>query len=170
MSLLSQWVTAAMRGAILPVTLCLFISDGAYAQSMASFGRLAGQWAGSGTIDLSNGTREPIKCRAVYDVLSEQKNLQLNLRCASESYNFDLRASANNSAGAISGTWSESTRNAAGTISGRAEGDRFQVMVKGPTFSASLTLVTRGDRQSVVIKSQDSQATIKGTSIALRRR
>jgi hypothetical protein len=43
-----------------------------------------------GTIDLSNGTHEPIKCRAAYDVLSDQRNLQLNIRCASG--NFDLRA------------------------------------------------------------------------------
>jgi hypothetical protein len=37
-------------------------------------------------------------------VLEEQNKLQLNIHCASESYNFDLRGSANYSAGAITGT------------------------------------------------------------------
>jgi hypothetical protein len=166
----SQSASLVLRGTTLALTLWLFFGEAGYGQGTASFERLAGQWSGSGTIDLSDGAREPIKCRAAYDVLREQHNLQLNIRCASDSYNFDLRASANETGGAIRGSWSESTRNAAGTISGSAEGDRFHVVAKGPTFGASLTVVTRGNRQSVTIKSQDSQAKIKGASIALRRR
>ena len=42
----------------------------------------------------------------------------------------DWRASATYAAGAITGTWSEATRNAAGTISGKADGDRFYVVTK----------------------------------------
>ena len=77
------------------------------ASSQGPFGQLAGSWSGSGTIDLSNGRHEPIKCRASYDVLEEQNKLQLNIHCASESYDFDLRGSATYTAGAITGTWSE---------------------------------------------------------------
>lgn len=157
---------ASARIAALAMTLTL-LTGAAYAAS--PFGRLAGQWSGSGNIELANGAREPIKCRAAYDVLGEQTNLQLNIRCASESYNFDLRGSANYDGGAITGTWSESTRNAAGTLSGRAEGERFRVQATGPSFTASLTLVTNGDRQVVTIKSQDAQAGVKGASINLRR-
>ena len=39
---------------------------------------------------------------------------------ASDSYNFDLRGSATYAAGAITGTWSESIRNAAGTLAPRS--------------------------------------------------
>lgn len=158
-----------IRGAALAFALTFFASASGYAQSIAPFDRLAGQWSGSGTIDLSNGAREPIRCRAAYDVLGDQKKLQLNIRCASESYNFDLRASAVYSAGSISGIWSESTHNAGGTISGRADGDHFQVLAKGQSFSASLTLITRGGRQSVLIRSQNAQASVKGASISLKR-
>ena len=52
------------------------------------------------------------KCRASYDVLEDQKKLQLNIHCASESYNFDLRAVRPTST-ADHGQLSESTRNAA---------------------------------------------------------
>ena len=133
------------------------------------FTQLAGAWSGAGTIDLANGRHEPIKCRASYDVLEAQSKLQLNIHCASESYNFDLRASATHSANAITGTWSESTRNAAGTLSGKVGGAGFQVVAKGPTFSASLNLVTQGDKQSVTIRSQDEKADVRGATITLQR-
>lgn len=159
--------TTRMMGLVLALWLSAYGSG--HTQSLAPFGKLAGQWSGNGTIELSNGTHEPIRCRAAYDVLEDQSKLQLNIRCASESYSFDLRASAIYAAGAITGTWSEATRNAAGTISGKADGDRFQVVAKGPAFTATLTLVTRGNRQSVTIQSQDEQTRVKGASIALRR-
>ncbi len=156
-----------MLWAALALAAWLSFGSPGHAQNLP-FGRLAGHWSGAGTIELSNA-REPIKCRAAYDVLQEQRKLQLNIRCASDSYNFDLRASANYSRGTITGSWSESTRNASGTISGRADGDRFQVTATGPAFTAELTLLTRGDRQSVTIKSKDEQTSVKGASITLQR-
>jgi hypothetical protein len=168
MSIPSQWTNKIVPRAILVLVVWLFFSGGCYAQ--APFNRLAGQWSGSGTIDMSNGARERIKCRAAYDVLGDQRQLQLNIRCASESYNFDLRASANYSAGAIAGNWSESTRGVAGTISGRADGERIQVVARASSFVATMALVTHGGHQSVSIRTQDPQADIRGVSISLRRR
>jgi hypothetical protein len=159
--------TTRMMGLVLALWLSAYGSG--HAQGLAPFQKLAGHWSGSGTIDFSNGTNEPIRCRAAYDVLEQQNNLQLNIRCASQSYSFDLRASATYAAGAITGTWSEATRNAAGTISGKADGDRFQVVARGPAFTATLTLLTRGNRQSVTIQSHDEQTSVKGASIALQR-
>jgi len=166
----SQWGLSFLRGAAIVLILGVSAAESGHAQSIAPFDRLAGQWSGSGTIDLSNGSREPIKCRAAYDVLGNQKKLQLNIRCASDSYNFELQASALYSAGAISGIWSEQTHNVGGTISGRADGDHFQVLAKSQSFSASLTLITHGGRQSVLIRAQNAQASVKGASISLRRR
>jgi hypothetical protein len=165
-------------GAALALTILIFaIPDGnaqnaskqGPAPSAGPFAQLAGSWSGSGTINLSNGKHEPIKCRASYDVLDEQNKLQLNIHCASESYKFDLRGSATYAGDAITGSWSESTRNAAGTMSGKVEGAGFQVVAKGPTFAANLSLMTRGDKQSVTIKSQDAQAEVQGATINLQR-
>ena len=165
----SHWLKKFAGIAALSLSLAVCIADSSPAQSIAPFKRLAGQWSGSGTIDLTDGRREPIRCRASYDVLSDQRNLQLNIRCASDSYNFDLRASAIYSAGSVSGTWSESTRLVAGTISGRADGDHIQVVAKAASFSASLSLATHGARQSVVIRAHSADAGIKGVSINLKR-
>jgi hypothetical protein len=172
-------MTNAMRlRAVTSAFALLFFVGHAGAQGRATVGsapagnpftQLAGGWSGGGTIDLANGRHEPIKCRASYDVLDQQNKLQLNINCASESYKFDLRASATYSADAITGTWSESTRNAAGTLSGRVEGAGFHVMAKGQTFGANLNLVTRGNKQSVTIKSQDEKAEVRGATISLQR-
>ena len=141
------------RGAALALTILSFAIANGNAQSAGPFGPLAGSWSGSGTINLANGKHEPIKCRASYDVLDEQNKL----------------GSATYSGGAIMGNWSESTRNAAGTMSGKVEGAGFQVVAKGPTFTANLNLMTRGDKQSVTIRSQDAQAEVQGATINLQR-
>jgi hypothetical protein len=158
-----------------PLTLCSAIllslqalSVTCQAEAAAPFSSLAGQWSGNGTINLSDNRREPVRCRASYDVPSNS-NLQLNIRCASDSYNFDLRGSANYASGAITGSWSEASRNISGTLKGTAGGERIQVIADGPAFSASLTLTTRGDRQSVVIQSQKPDSTVTSASINLRR-
>ena len=94
MSVASLWTMTVLRKASLALAFTLSVIATGYAQSIAPFDRLAGQWSGSGTIELSNGTHESIRCRAAYDALHDQRKLQLNIRCASESFNFDLRASA----------------------------------------------------------------------------
>ncbi len=159
-----------MRGAAAAAALWLAAASCLAAEGAAPFGRLAGAWSGSGTIELSDGTREPIKCRASYDVLEDQRKLQISLRCASASYNFDLLASAAYSRGAVTGSWTESTRNIAGVISGKADDSRLQVLAKSDAFSATLTLVTHGNRQTVAIRSQEKDSSIKGASITMQRR
>ena len=175
---LSMVVKPMTFRAVTSALVLLFFVGQAVAQSRTTvgsapaespFAELAGGWSGAGTIDLANGRHEPIKCRASYDVLETQSKLQLNIHCASDSYNFDLRASATYAADAITGTWSESTRNAAGTLSGKVEGAGFRVVAKGQMFGANLNLVTQGDKQSVTIKSQDEQAEVRGATISLQR-
>jgi hypothetical protein len=55
------------------------------------FSALTGQWSGGGLIKKSNGSSERIRCRSVYEPAASTQ-LQLRLRCASDSYNFDLSA------------------------------------------------------------------------------
>jgi hypothetical protein len=167
----TQWVAYLTRSMVFVLALWLFCSGNAVAQHAGgAFDDLGGQWAGSGTIDLSNGTREPIKCRATYDLLTDQHRLQLNIRCASDSYNFDLFSNIVLAGHTVSGSWSESTRSVAGTISGTAEGDHVQVHAESSSFTADLSLVTRGDRQTVSIRTPDPKAGIKGATMNLRRR
>jgi hypothetical protein len=137
--------------------------------AVSPFERLSGSWSGTGTIETSDGNREPLRCRAGYDVLDGGTNLRLNLRCASQSYNFDLSSSAEYAGGKITGVWNESTLNTGGRLSGTARGDQIQIVANSPSFSAMLTLVTQGNKQNVTIQSQQPDAKIKGASISLSR-
>jgi len=116
---------------------------------------------------MANGSNERIRCRAAYAPQGAGNVLRSNLRCASDSYNFDLTSELTHNGGPISGRWIETTRNATGFLSGSIAGDYMQVRVEGGFFTANMTLVTRGDRQSVTILAPGSQLT--QVSITLRR-
>jgi hypothetical protein len=149
------------------LTLLLFASAGAHADS-GPFAGLAGSWSGAGTISLGNGTRESIRCRAQYSVSAEGNDLQQSLRCASDSYKFDLSSNVVAQGSQLSGNWTESSRNMSGAIMGTARAGQFQVIVTSPSFSANLSLTTRGDRQAVEISAPPG-GQFTGVSITLAR-
>lgn len=131
------------------------------------FSALAGAWSGGGTLTMADGNTERLRCRASYDVRDAGTDLKLILRCASESYNFELGSAVIAHGDRISGTWSEATRNASGLVSGSASADRIEASAKGESFSANLSLTTKGNRQTVSIRSQGTD--IAGVSLALNR-
>jgi len=143
---------------------------GASVQSavMSPFRAMAGNWSGGGMLSMANGEQERLRCRASYNVAGAGDELRLNLRCASDSYNFDLSSDVQYRGGAISGEWTEASRNASGTISGRAAGDHIEASARGQNFSADLSLTTRGNRQTVSI--QPAGTDIRAVSLALDRR
>jgi hypothetical protein len=116
------------------------------------FSALSGSWSGAGTIKKSNGGNERIRCRSAFEPTGAV-NLSLRLRCASDSYNFDLTAGVAYQGGAISGSWQESTRNVNGGISGHSASEGRQVEAVAQTIgvTSNITLITRGNHQSVSI-------------------
>src|SRR5215212_9282523 len=54
------------------------------------FAHLAGSWSGQGKITVQNGTSERIRCRGTYRAGETGTTLSLSLRCASDSYKFEL--------------------------------------------------------------------------------
>jgi len=147
---------------------CLYLPGSAQAAMPSPFAAMAGSWSGGGVLSTTDGAQERLRCRATYDVTETGAELRLNLRCASESYNFDLASEVQYQGGAISGSWSEASRNASGTVSGRAAGDRIEVAARGDSFSANLSLTTRGGQQTVSIRPQGTN--ISAVSLALNRR
>ena len=132
-------------------------------QAATPFAGLAGKWSGDGSIALTNGATERLRCDADYAVSGGGDNLDSTLRCASDSYNFDLRISLVNTAGTILGNWNEVSNNVQGGISGRDSKGLIQVNVRGQAFAAAVTVATTGTAQSVKIHAQSgdlSQVTI----------
>ena len=136
--------------------------------AVSPFSALAGAWSGGGVLNTSDGAQERLRCRAAYNVGGAGAELRLNLRCASASYNFDLTSDVQYRGGAISGSWTESSRNASGTLSGRANSGHIEVSARGQNFAAELSLTTRGNRQSVSIHPQGTNVT--AVSLELDRR
>jgi hypothetical protein len=117
---------------------------------------MAGAWSGNGTITLSDNTRERLRCRSNYQPDGSGGTMRLSLTCASDSYKFDLAGNVIYNNGQLSGNWNETSRNAAGNISGTANGGRVEVRVEGQTFAAFLSMITRGDSQNISIRSPGS--------------
>jgi hypothetical protein len=138
-------------------------SSASYAQS-GPFTGMAGVWTGGGTVTLDDGSTERIRCRATYAVGAGGNGLNQTLVCASDSYRFDLKSNVVADRGVLSGTWSESSRGINGDLEGRGTNGNFQVIVSTPGFTANLTLTTKGNKQSVVIRSENQ---FRGASINL---
>jgi len=152
-----------------PLAVAALISLSAFqghAAPAGPFAGMAGSWSGVGSITMSNGGQEQLRCRANYQVSGGGAQMQLGLRCASDSYNFNLVGDVESDGRAVSGSWSETTRNVSGTVSGRVNGDRIQVTARGGSFSAGLSLVTRGNRQSVAIQPQGSEVSEVSVTLA----
>ncbi|MFB9263339.1 hypothetical protein ACFFWD_09180 [Bradyrhizobium erythrophlei] len=162
-----------MSGSHLARTGLVLLSLGVFASPLQAvpaspFLAMAGSWTGGGTLTTSDGMQERLRCRATYNVAGAGEQLRLSLKCASQSYTFDLAGEIQYQGGAISGAWTESNRNASGTITGRGAGDHVEAAARGNNFSANLSLTTRGSRQSVSIRPQASNVT--AVTLALERR
>jgi hypothetical protein len=126
-------------------------------QALSSpFAAMSGSWSGTGTITTSDGNKERIRCRAQYDVDGAGSSLDLTLRCASDSYNFELQSSATHNNGAVSGTWSENTRHVGGDIEGIARGNALSLRVSG-VISAMLGVSTNANQQSISIEAPGTE-------------
>ena len=155
---ISQIIKAAGVAGIL-----LFSISTSYAQS-GPFTSFDGAWSGTGSVQLSDGSKERIRCKAHYKVNGNGQGLKQSLRCASDSYRFDLDSDVVANGGTVTGNWSEQSRNINGNLQGRASDGRIDVFVEAAGFAANLTLTTRGNKQSVSI---NSKGEIRGVSITL---
>jgi hypothetical protein len=157
-SLLGQAIKAAGVGAAL-----LFSVSAGHAQS-GPFTGFSGAWSGNGTVALSDGTTERIRCKANYKVDGSGLGLKQTLQCASDSYKFDLSSDVTSQGDRISGRWTEASRNIFGNLQGTAGGGQIEVFVEANGFAANLTLRTTGNRQTVQISSKGE---IRGVNITM---
>src|ERR1700687_5709770 len=111
--LFGQAIKAAGVGAALMLSVSVI-----HAQS-GPFTGFNGSWSGNGTVALSDGTTERIRCKASYNVNGAGLGLKQTLRCASDSYKFDLSTDITSQGDRIYGNWSEASRNLSAICRGR---------------------------------------------------
>ena len=141
---------------------------GASGQALAGgpFSGIIGLWGGNGTVTYASGTKERLRCRAQY-IQNDEDNLQQALRCASDSYNFQINAYFEHTNGAVSGRWEELVLEISGTVSGTARAGRIDGSLHGPGFVAELMVTTTGNRQKVRIVTPDQE--IRRVDIEVRK-
>jgi hypothetical protein len=145
--------------------LALVALPGSVQASTGPFTGLSGSWSGNGTITLASGTKERIRCRAQYGVDGTGATLDLTLRCAGDSFKFELQSNVAHSNGTVSGTWAETTRRVGGGIEGSARAGRIQVRVSG-VLSAILAVNTNANQQSISIEAPGSEMSAVAISLS----
>ena len=157
-NLIGHTLKAAAVGAILMLS-----ATASQAQSASPFAGFDGSWSGSGTVSLSDGSSEQIRCRATYNVVGGTA-LKQSLRCASDSYKFELSSDVKSQGNQVTGTWGEASRNIFGNLQGTAGGGQIEVFVEANGFAANLSLRTNGSKQTVQISSKGE---IRGVTITM---
>lgn len=168
----SDFLSAFSRAGILGFCLLAVVSVLSVPPASAQagpFADFAGSWSGNGTLRPENGAAERIRCNATYRAGGSQREIDLQLRCASDSYNFDLVGQFTvDDQNQVSGRWTERSRSTGGTAVGNAQGDRLQLHIESAGFAAEVVMVTRNRRQSVDINSHGGGQVVKA-SITLNR-
>lgn len=164
MKLLADSSRRLFAGAV--AAAALLLASPGYAQT-GPFSALGGNWTGTGKIMIKDGGSERIRCRATYTIASAGKGLSQALRCASDSYRFDLNTTVTASGNSVSGIWSEISRNVNGTIGGRLSGSDIDALVEANGFAATLAMQMHGNKQVIAIRSQNTE--LRGVDITLSR-
>jgi hypothetical protein len=152
-----------LGSAVVAASMMLLASPG-QAQT-GPFANMAGAWSGTGKILIKDGGTESIRCRATYTVAGA--GLNQVLRCASDSYRFDLTTTVTASGNTVSGIWSETSRNVNGTLGGKINGGEIDALVEANGFAASFSMRTNGNKQIIAIRSQNTD--LRGVDITLTR-
>lgn len=112
---------------------------------------LPGRWTGWGSVVLSSGASEKLKCVATYFLKRDGSDIQQNLRCASASYKIDAVANLLLNSSKVSGEWKDRVHENAGSVSGRMTAKGFNLSIVGDGFSAAMAVSTSACKQSISI-------------------
>ncbi len=119
--------------------------------SASSFNALNGAWSGSGSVRLTDGSTQRIRCRGYYTARSGGSGLGMAINCSnSASFKIHMRANLSNSGGRITGSWEEREFNQTGNVSGTSSGSGFSLTFSG-ALSGSMAVTLSGSRQTVKI-------------------
>jgi hypothetical protein len=156
---------ARLTAVALPAVLCSWTALG---PALADpIGDLSGYWSGTGSIALSNGKTERVKCNVLYR--TEGGQIRQTMRCAGADYAINALADLRLKGGQVSGTWEEKTYAAKGAVSGRFGGESFALSIQGANFSAAMNVTLSSCKQSLNITPQGLEVTRVSISLAKER-
>ncbi len=134
------------------VGLCAAVA--AWAAAASAIDELTGYWTGGGSVTLTSGNIEKVKCAVTYKVSNDGGQIKQNIRCASTDYSINASADLRVKGGQVSGSWEEKTYSATGKVTGRYTGSSFVLSIQGESFTAVMNVGLSGCKQSINIAPQ----------------
>jgi hypothetical protein len=129
------------------VGLALSLAQPLPAAASALTDALDGEWSGSGSLSLTNGKTERIRCRADINASNTAVNEYFN--CASTAKNFSFTISLFITGNNVSGDWRGPDRS--GTASGRATQSGLQLRLTSTRGNGRLTASISRCSQSIEV-------------------
>jgi hypothetical protein len=137
----------------------LFASLFAAAALASTIEDMGGYWSGNGSVVLSSGNTEKVKCSVFYKVSDGGTQVRQSMRCASADYKIDALAELHIKGEKVSGSWEEKTYSANGEITGKFADNTFVLSIKGANFTAAMNLSLSDCKQSISISPQGLDVT-----------
>ncbi|MBI4068477.1 hypothetical protein HY413_03670 [Candidatus Kaiserbacteria bacterium] len=127
---------------LIPALYAVMLGTAAHAGS--AFDGFGGRWVGNGTIHMTDGQQEKMKCVATYFPISGGTRMNMNVRCASAGYKIDVKGSLQAFDNRILGEFEERHYNHSGIVHGIAEGGNIDATITGDDWLASITVKSYG--------------------------
>ena len=118
--------------------------------------KLAGRWAGDGTLVPTYGRNEAFRCIIIYSVGDDASRVRQHLRCQGEDTTFDAITRLDISGDRVTGVWVENTYSINGTVRGTVTAKGFDIRLLGTFFQARMTVVANACEQSVKVVPEGS--------------
>jgi hypothetical protein len=143
----------------------LAASDASAAGVFADFD---GSYKGAGKITDVNGKSESLSCRSTNTPAQDGIAMNLALVCASDSYRLDFHSDLYTDGHTLRGTWSETSRNASGDVSGTIVPDLISATTSAPGFSANIVIqIQKNGRLDVALSAQGTR--INKVQVSMKR-
>jgi hypothetical protein len=151
------------------ILVSISVQPAAAAEAADPFEALSGDWKGGGRVVPASGDPKMVACKVTYKVSG--KTLNQHLRCAGDDYNINVNNKMTDKSGKIRGSWTETTYDANGAVSGTATDDTIHARISGDKFSSRMSIKVDGEEHAInIVQLNDKTGTYRlVASLSFRR-
>lgn len=134
----------------------LLCASSAYAAGV--FADFGGSYRGAGKITDVNGKSEALSCRSTNAPSQDGIAMNLSLVCASDSYRLDFHSDLYTDGRTLRGTWTETSRNVNGNLTGTIVPGLISAQTTAPGFTANIAIqVQKNGRLDVAFNAEGTR-------------
>jgi hypothetical protein len=140
-------------GGLWPAMLVLATIFWATAAPGAGLDPFSGSWRGGGSLILTDGSRERVRCRANVKVSAGGAVADQSLKCTSTGHGIHVKSTLRASGTKLRGTWTAAGKKQeqTGALKGSLGANLLSVALSGGEVEAALTIALKGCKQTVTL-------------------